>query len=145
MVLKQLAEGRCTVENQYTRLVHSAGNAVAIAAMQRVFEIRDQFAWRGLGEIPQSGFKMRPAYARFDAEAKFTVPGQTASDHRACQCGAILQGLLKPWQCKVFGTACTPEHPLGACMVSSEGACAAYYKYGRLSIPHPDHKRPVAL
>jgi hydrogenase expression/formation protein HypD len=133
MVLKQLAEGRCEVENQYTRLVKPEGNAVALDAIARVFEVRDQFEWRGLGDIPLSGLKMRPEYARFDAELKFPIPGCQVADHKACQCGEILKGVLKPWQCKVFGTACTPEHPIGACMVSSEGACAAYYKYGRLS------------
>lgn len=134
MVVKQLAEKRCEVENQYSRLVQSHGNAVALDAMQRVFAVREAFEWRGLGDIPLSGLKMRPEYARFDAEAKFSFPGRQVADHKACQCGEILKGVLKPWQCKVFGTACTPEHPLGACMVSSEGACAAYYKYGRLSI-----------
>ncbi|HIK43613.1 MAG TPA: hydrogenase formation protein HypD [Leptolyngbyaceae cyanobacterium M65_K2018_010] len=136
MVLRQLAEGRCQVENQYTRLVQATGNPVALAAMARVFVVRDQFEWRGLGDIPASGLRMHPAYARFDAEAKFTLPHGQVADHRACACGEILQGVKKPWDCKVFGTACTPEHPLGACMVSSEGACAAYYKYGH-GRPHP--------
>lgn len=133
MVLKQLAEGRCEVENQYTRLVNDRGNAVAMAAMAEVFEVRPTFAWRGLGDIPASGLRMRPALADWDAEAKFTLPGRQVADHRACACGDILKGVKKPWDCKVFGTACTPESPLGACMVSSEGACAAYYKYGRLA------------
>ncbi|HEY9656940.1 MAG TPA: hydrogenase formation protein HypD [Allocoleopsis sp.] len=135
LVLKQLVEGRCEVENQYTRLVQPQGNTVALQSIDRVFEVREQFEWRGLGDIPRSGLKMRPTYARFDAEAKFALPGNQVADHKACQCGEILKGVLKPWQCKVFGTACTPEHPIGACMVSSEGACAAYYKYGRLAIP----------
>lgn len=130
MVLRQLATGRCEVENQYTRLVHDQGNPVALDAMARVFTVRDQFEWRGLGDIPVSGLKMHPNYARFDAEAKFPLPHQRIADHKACACGEILQGVKKPWECKVFGTACTPEHPIGACMVSSEGACAAYYKYG---------------
>ncbi|MEB3122203.1 MAG: hydrogenase formation protein HypD [Snowella sp.] len=134
MVLQQLAEGRCEIENQYTRLVQRSGNAIALNAMNQVFEVRDQFEWRGLGDIPQSGLKMRPEYADFDAEVKFPVSYQAVADHKACQCGEILKGVLKPWQCKVFGTACTPENPIGACMVSSEGACAAYYKYGRLGI-----------
>jgi hydrogenase expression/formation protein HypD len=131
MVLRQLAEGRCEVENQYTRLVQPNGNEVALAALAKVFAVRDQFEWRGLGDIPVSGFKMHPHYAHFDAEVKFTLPHQRIADHKACACGEILQGVKKPWDCKVFGTACTPEHPIGACMVSSEGACAAYYKYGR--------------
>ncbi len=134
MVLRQLAEGRCEVENQYTRFVQAAGNEVGLDAMQRVFQVREQFEWRGLGDIPQSGLKMRPEYAQFDAEAKFTLPHRQVADHKACACGEILKGLKKPWECKVFGTGCTPEHPIGACMVSSEGACAAYYKYGRLSL-----------
>lgn len=134
MVLQQLVEGRCEVENQYTRFVQSQGNAVGLDAMERVFQVRDQFEWRGLGDIPQSGLKMRPEYAQFDAETKFTLPHRQVADHKACACGEILKGLKKPWECKVFGTGCTPEHPIGACMVSSEGACAAYYKYGRLSL-----------
>ncbi|MFM7438493.1 MAG: hydrogenase formation protein HypD, partial [Snowella sp.] len=115
MVLQQLAEGRCEIENQYTRLVQRSGNAIALQAMNQVFEVRDQFEWRGLGDIPQSGFKMRPEYADFDAEVQFSVPYQPIADHKACQCGEILKGVLKPWQCKVFGTACTPENPIGAC------------------------------
>jgi hydrogenase expression/formation protein HypD len=134
MVLQQLADGRCEVENQYARLVQAGGNSVALDAMQRVFQVREQFEWRGLGEIAHSGLKMRPEYARFDAEAKFTLPHRHVADHKACACGEILKGVKKPWDCKVFGTACTPEHPIGACMVSSEGACAAYYKYGRIAL-----------
>jgi hydrogenase expression/formation protein HypD len=137
MVLQQLADGRCEVENQYARFVQPSGNAVALNAMQRVFQMRDRFEWRGLGEIPYSGLKMRPEYAQFDAEAKFVLPQRHVADHKACACGDILKGIKKPWDCKVFGTACTPEHPIGACMVSSEGACAAYYKYGRLSLATP--------
>jgi hydrogenase expression/formation protein HypD len=135
MVLRQLAEDRCEVENQYTRLVNHDGNAVALDALAQVFTVREQFEWRGLGDIPASGFKMHPNYAQFDAEAKFTLPHQRVADHKACACGEILQGVKKPWECKVFGTACTPEHPIGACMVSSEGACAAYYKYGAAQTP----------
>jgi hydrogenase expression/formation protein HypD len=133
MLLQQIVEKRCEVENQYNRLVEEAGNSVAIAAMNKVFEVRESFEWRGLDEIPNSAFKMRPEYAEFDAEVKFTVPNLKVADHKACQCGEILKGVLKPWQCKVFGTACTPETPIGTCMVSSEGACSAYYKYGRYS------------
>lgn len=133
MLLQQLLEGRCEVENQYNRLVQKRGNINAIAAMNKVFEVRQSFEWRGLGDIPNSGLKMRAEYAQFDAEVKFIIPGVKVADHKACKCGEILKGVLKPWQCKVFGTACTPETPIGTCMVSSEGACAAYYKYGRLS------------
>ncbi len=145
MVLQQLIEGRCEVENQYTRLVQAGGNSAALAAMAKVFEVRDQFEWRGLGEISESGLKINDAYRRFDAEVKFTVPDIKVPDAAACQCGEILKGVLKPWQCKVFGTACTPETPIGTCMVSSEGACAAYYKYGRLStvtkVPIPERSK----
>ena len=133
MLLKQLIEGRCEVENQYTRLVNSGGNSVAQDAIAKVFTVRDRFEWRGLGEIAQSGLKIRDEYAQFDAEVKFVIANSQVADAKACQCGEILKGVLKPWQCKVFGTACTPENPIGTCMVSSEGACAAYYKYGRLS------------
>ena len=133
MILQQLIQGRCEVENQYDRIVQPQGNRVALNAMNTVFEVRQKFEWRGLGDIPSSGFKIRPTYAQFDAEVKFTVPNRQVADHKACQCGEILKGVMKPWQCKVFGTACTPENPIGTCMVSSEGACAAYYKYGRLS------------
>jgi hydrogenase expression/formation protein HypD len=141
MLLQQLAQGRCQVENQYQRLVSYHGNPVALAAMTQVFELRESFAWRGLGEIPQGGLQIREALATFDAEKRFTLPNQTAADAKACQCGKILQGVLKPWQCKVFGTACTPEHPIGTCMVSSEGACAAYYKYGVLLSQIPTKER----
>lgn len=133
MVLQQLADGRCEVENQYTRLVEAEGNKVALDAINKVFTVREEFEWRGLGNISQSGLKITENYANFDAEAKFTLPNRQVADAAACQCGEILKGVLKPWQCKVFGTACTPENPIGTCMVSSEGACAAYYKYGRLS------------
>jgi hydrogenase expression/formation protein HypD len=145
MVLQQLADWRCEIENQYSRLVQADGNPVALAAMQRVFTIRDQFEWRGLGEIPRSGLGMHPNYAAFDAEVKFALPHAQVADHRACECGEILKGVLKPWQCKVFGTACTPEHPLGACMVSSEGACAAYYKYGQPLQPVDPVQNPPQL
>jgi hydrogenase expression/formation protein HypD len=133
MLLKQIVENRCQVENQYNRLVEKAGNKNALTAMNQVFKLREKFAWRGLGEIPNSGFQIREEYAQFDAEVKFNLPNLTVPDHKACKCGEILKGVLKPWECKVFGTACTPESPIGACMVSSEGACAAYYKYGRLT------------
>ncbi|MFB2819081.1 hydrogenase formation protein HypD [Umezakia ovalisporum] len=133
MLLQQLIENRCEVENQYTRLVEPGGNTVALQAINQVFTVRENFDWRGLGEIPNSGLKIRPEYAQFDAELKFTLPNLKVADHKACQCGEILKGVLKPWQCQVFATACTPETPIGTCMVSSEGACAAYYKYGRHS------------
>jgi hydrogenase expression/formation protein HypD len=133
MVIRQIVEGRAEVENQYTRLVSRDGNPQALRAIAEVFEPRDFFEWRGLGSIAHSGLKLRKKYAAFDAELKFSVPGLRIADPKACQCGEILKGVKKPWECKVFGTACTPETPIGSCMVSSEGACAAYYNFGRLS------------
>jgi hydrogenase expression/formation protein HypD len=132
MVLTQIAEGRAEVENQYARVVPRDGNAEALQAVTRVYELREFFEWRGLGSIDHSGIRIRAPYARFDAEKKFEVPNLRIADPKACQCGEVLKGVLKPWQCKVFGGACTPETPLGALMVSSEGACAAYYQYGGL-------------
>jgi hydrogenase expression/formation protein HypD len=133
MILVQLAEGRCEVENQYTRVVPSEGNRRALEVMAEVFELRPHFEWRGLGFISQSGLKLSPAYAELDAELRFGVPGVRVADPKACQCGEVLKGVIKPWECKVFGTACTPERPIGTCMVSSEGACAAYYNFGRFA------------
>jgi hydrogenase expression/formation protein HypD len=134
MVLKQIAEGRCEVENQYTRIVPESGNVPALAAVNQVFELREFFEWRGLGSIDHSGVRMRREFAAFDAERKFTVPNLQIADPQACQCGDVLKGLIKPHQCRVFGTECTPEKPLGALMVSSEGACSAYYQYGRIDV-----------
>lgn len=133
MLLRQLAEGRCEVENQYTRVVGREGNRNALAAIQRTMELRPYFEWRGLGFISRSALKLREEYARLDAERIFEIPGIRVADPKACQCGEVLKGVLKPWQCKVFGTACTPETPIGTCMVSSEGACAAYYNFGRFT------------
>lgn len=134
MLLKQFAEGRCEVENQYDRIVPGDGNHQALQAVGKVFELREFFEWRGLGSIDHSGVRIREAYARFDAERRFTVPQLKIADPKSCQCGEVLKGVIKPWQCKVFGTACTPESPLGALMVSSEGACAAYHNYGGLDL-----------
>lgn len=133
MIVKQIVEGRAQVENQYARVVYPAGNRTALQVLSEVFEPREYFEWRGLGSIAHSGMKLNEKYARFDAELKFSVPGLRVADPKACQCGEILKGVKKPWECKVFGTACTPETPIGSCMVSSEGACAAYYNFGRLS------------
>ena len=132
LLLLQYDEGRCEVENQYARVVRPAGNPQALALLREVFAVRETFEWRGLGEIPRSGYGVAPAYERFDAEARFDLPGVRVADPQACQCGSVLRGLLKPWECSVFGTACTPENPVGTCMVSPEGACAAYYNFGRL-------------
>jgi hydrogenase expression/formation protein HypD len=136
MVLRQIDEGRCEVENQYGRIVPEHGNPKALAAIHEVYETREFFEWRGLGSIDHSGVRLRESYAAFDAERKFGVPNIRIADPKACQCGEVLKGVIKPHQCKVFGTACTPEAPLGSLMVSTEGACAAYYNYGRLS-PEP--------
>ena len=130
MVLKQILEGRCDIENQYNRIVPESGNPMALSAVGRVFELRQFFEWRGLGSIDHSGVKVRAAYARYDAERKFRVPAIRIADPKSCQCGEVLKGAIKPHECKVFGKACTPETPLGALMVSSEGACAAYYQFG---------------
>jgi hydrogenase expression/formation protein HypD len=131
MVLKQIAEGRCEVENQYARVVPGEGNAQALGAVAEVFELREFFEWRGLGSIDHSGVRIRPGYAHYDAERKFAVPNVKVADPKSCQCGEVLKGVIRPRDCKVFGTACTPETPLGALMVSSEGACAAYMSYAR--------------
>lgn len=135
MVIKQLAEGRSEVENQYNRIVPEHGSDPALAAVQEVFELREFFEWRGLGSIDHSGVKIREKYAHWDAERKFPVPNMKIADPKSCQCGEVLKGVIKPKDCKVFGTQCTPDMPLGALMVSSEGACAAYYNYGRIQIP----------
>ena len=133
MILRQLREGRCEVENQYTRVVPYEGNLRALEVMAEVFELRPHFEWRGMGFISQSGLKLSEAYADFDAERRYSVPGVRVADPKACQCGEVLKGVIKPFECKVFGSACTPERPIGTCMVSSEGACAAYYNYGRFA------------
>ncbi|GIH52687.1 hydrogenase expression/formation protein HypD [Microbispora rosea] len=133
MLLLQLAEGRSEVENQYARVVPWAGNVKALRAVNEVMELRPYFEWRGLGFISHSALRMREKYAAYDAERLFDIPGNRVADPKACQCGEVLKGVLKPWECKVFGTACTPETPIGTCMVSSEGACAAYYNFGRFS------------
>ena len=130
MVLKQIKEGRSEIENQYARIVPEDGNAAALQAVSRVYELREFFEWRGLGSIDHSGVKLRDGYVHYDAEQKFAIPNLKIADPKSCQCGEVLKGVIKPWQCKVFGSACTPETPLGALMVSSEGACAAYYQYG---------------
>jgi hydrogenase expression/formation protein HypD len=133
MIVRQLADGRCEVENQYARVVPYDGNLAALRAMSEVFELRPHFEWRGLGFISQSALRLSDAYREFDAEARYEVPNVRVADPKACQCGEVLKGVIKPWECKVFGSACTPEHAIGTCMVSPEGACAAYYTYGRFA------------
>jgi len=141
MVVRQIAEGRCEVENQYARIVPEGGNRTGLDAVARVFELREFFEWRGLGSIDHSGVRMREAYARFDAERKFAVPNIKIADPKSCQCGEVLKGVIRPWECKVYGSQCTPETPMGALMVSSEGACAAYYHYGRISVEELKRRR----
>lgn len=133
MLLVQLAEGRSEVENQYRRVVPWQGNRTALEAISRTMRLRPYFEWRGLGFISHSALRLREEYSRFDAEERFELPGVRVADPKSCQCGEVLKGVLKPWECKVFGTACTPETPIGTCMVSPEGACAAYYNFGRFS------------
>ncbi|HEY7098667.1 MAG TPA: hydrogenase formation protein HypD [Terriglobales bacterium] len=137
MLLQQLRGHEAKVENQYKRAVPWEGNRSALKAMAEVFEIRPYFEWRGMGFISQSALRIRESYAAWDAERRFQVPGVRVTDPKAAQCGEVLKGVLKPPQCKLFGRECTPEQPVGALMVSSEGSCAAYYNY--------DHRRSEAL
>ncbi len=131
MLVRQVNDGRCEVENEFTRAVNRDGNLKAQAMVAEVFELRRAFEWRGLGEVPYSALAIKEAFAKFDAERHFGLTHRSVPDHKACECGAILRGLKHPADCRLFGTACTPENPLGSCMVSSEGACAAHYTYGR--------------
>ena len=129
MLLRQLRDGEAKVENQYKRVVPWEGNRAALKAMAQVFELRPYFEWRGLGFISQSALQIRKEFAAWNSEQRFTVPGVRVTDPKAAQCGEVLKGVLKPEQCKLFGKECSPEHPVGALMVSSEGSCAAYYNY----------------
>lgn len=133
MIVRQLKEGNPKVEVQYTRVVREEGNPTAIKEIEDVFEVTDS-VWRGIGNIPNSGLKLRPQYSRFDAKKVFKVKNVNSKEHKTCECGNILKGLKKPTQCKLFSKVCTPESPVGPCMVSSEGTCAAYYKYERFKI-----------
>lgn len=133
MLIRQINAGEHRIENEYTRAVTSEGNAKAQGLMAEVFELRSQFEWRGLGELPDSALSIRESFAEFDAERHFEMPELSSADVKGCLCPAILRGLNNPVDCKLFGTVCTPENPMGACMVSSEGACAAYWSYGRRS------------
>ena len=129
MVLRQLRANEAKIENQYKRVVPWEGNRAALKAMGEVFQLRPYFEWRGLGFISQSALGIRDSYAEYDSEKRFQVPGIRVTDPKAAQCGEVLKGVLKPAQCKLFGKECTPEHPIGALMVSSEGSCAAYFNY----------------
>ncbi|MDE1940002.1 MAG: hydrogenase formation protein HypD, partial [Alphaproteobacteria bacterium] len=140
MLVRQVNEGRCEVENQYTRAVKPEGNERAKAEVAEIFELRKSFEWRGLGQVPYSGLRLKKAYAEFDAERRFDIGHIEAHDNPACECGAILRGVKKPTDCKLFGTVCTPDTPMGSCMVSSEGACAAHWTYGRFR----DHVREAS-
>jgi hydrogenase expression/formation protein HypD len=132
MLVRQVNDGRAEVENEFTRAVTEDGNLKAQALMAEVFTVREHFEWRGLGVLPRSALAIHPRYAAFDAEARFGLAYTPVADHKACECGPILRGIKAPLDCKLFGTVCTPETPMGACMVSSEGACAAHYTYGRV-------------
>ena len=134
MVAEQLRDGRAEVENQYARIVPDKGNLQAMNAVNTVFEVRDFFEWRGLGSIAESGVQIRNEYADFDAERAFSVATLKVEDPKSCECGEVLKGSLKPWDCALFGKSCTPETPVGALMVSTEGACAAYYSYGKIDV-----------
>ena len=135
MLIRQLNEKRHDVENEYTRAVTRDGNRKAQALVAEVFQVRSEFEWRGLGLIQNSALQIRPDFKAFDAEARFSIPVQKATDVKSCECPAILRGQKRPTDCKLFGTVCTPENPMGSCMVSSEGACAAYWSYGRFRQP----------
>ncbi len=141
MLVRQVNEGRAEVENEFTRAVTPDGNARAQAVVSEVFELRRRFEWRGLGEVPYSALRIRAKYAQWDAEARFGLDYRPVPDNKACECGAILRGVRTPTDCRLFGTACTPETPMGSCMVSSEGACAAHFNYGRFRDVTP---QPVA-
>ena len=131
MLVRQVNDGRAEVENEYTRAVTRDGNLKAQALVSEIFELRPSFEWRGLGEVPYSALQVRDRFAMFDAERRYQLTYLPVPDNKACECGAILRGVMKPKDCKLFGTVCTPENPMGSCMVSSEGACAAHYTYGR--------------
>jgi len=131
MLIRQVNEGRAEVENEFSRAVDREGNKKAQQLVAEVFEMRKAFEWRGLNVLPYSALRIRGTFAEFDAEKRFSLAYASVPDHKACECGAILRGVKRPQDCKIFGTVCTPENPVGSCMVSSEGACAAHYTYGR--------------
>ena len=131
MLVAQMNEGRAEIENEFTRAVTPEGNVKAQRLVASVFELREAFEWRGLGVLPASALRLNEHYRSFDAEARFGLVAHSVADNKACECGAILRGRKRPSDCKLFARACTPETPMGSCMVSSEGACAAHYTYGR--------------
>jgi hydrogenase expression/formation protein HypD len=138
MLIRQINAGRAVVENQYTRAVTEDGNRKAQALMAEVFTPRETFEWRGLGFLPDSALRLADEYSDLDAERRFPVEVGTVREVKGCECPAILRGIKEPTDCKLFGTVCTPDNPMGSCMVSSEGACAAYWSYGRF------RERPAA-
>ena len=131
MLVRQLNEGRAEVENEFSRAVTRDGNVKAQLLVAEVFELRRVFEWRGLGPVPYSALRIKKQYADYDAELRFRIPAISIADNKTCECGAILRGVKRPQDCKLFSTVCTPDNPIGSCMVSSEGACAAHYSYGR--------------
>ena len=131
MLVRQVNEGRHEVQNQYIRAVTAEGNLIAQREMDEIFELRPSFEWRGLGELALSALRLRDAYADLDAEKRFLIETVPAADNAACECGEILRGIKKPAECKLLGTLCSPDMPMGSCMVSPEGACAAHWTYGR--------------
>ncbi|WP_208246149.1 hydrogenase formation protein HypD (plasmid) [Rhizobium sp. T1470] len=131
MLIRQVNDGRHEVENEYARVVTAEGNLKAQNIVSEVLELRQSFEWRGLGTVPYSALRIRDEFGDFDAEKRFTLTAKVAREVKSCECPSILRGVKKPTDCKLFGTVCTPENPIGSCMVSSEGACAAYYSYGR--------------
>jgi hydrogenase expression/formation protein HypD len=131
MLIRQINAGQAEVENEFTRAVRRDGNPKAQSLIAEILEPRPAFEWRGLGSIPRSALRINAAYGDFDTERRFSIPYRAVADHKGCECGAILRGTKEPRDCRLFGTACTPENPVGSCMVSSEGACAAHYTYGR--------------
>ena len=132
MLLTQIREGRCEVENQYSRVVREDGNPRPWPSWPKCSSCDPISSGGAWASFPRAASKLRPEFAAFDAELRYEIPGVRVADPKACQCGEVLKGVIKPWECKVFGTACTPETPIGTCMVSSEGACAAYYNFGRM-------------
>ncbi|SEN54205.1 hydrogenase formation protein HypD [Nitrosomonas marina] len=140
MLVRQINEGRAEVENEFTRAVLPHGNIKAQKLVADVFELRRSFEWRGLGHVPYSALRIKSCFADFDAEQRFEIPALSLPDHKACECGAILRGVKHPRDCKIFGTVCTPDNPIGSCMVSSEGACAAYFRYGRFRDNQSQHE-----
>jgi hydrogenase expression/formation protein HypD len=135
MLIRQINDGRAEVENQYTRAVTEQGNIKAQVLMDEVYTRRETFEWRGLGFLPESALRLADGYADLDAERRFPVEVRPAPEVKGCECPAILRGIKEPTDCKLFGTVCTPDNPMGSCMVSSEGACAAYWSYGRFREP----------